>query len=65
MIVFVDLDCKFSYSQQRPFHRTKVKLKQEIVTMGLPNIDPNKVVGTYVEAEELERVNQRPRYFIN
>ena len=57
---FVDLDCKFSYSQQRPFHRTKVKLKQEIVTMGLPNIDPNKVVGTYVEAEDWNELISDP-----
>lgn len=32
-----------------PFKKTKVKLKNEIVTMGVEGIDPLKVVGTYVE----------------
>ena len=47
-----DLDYKLSYHREQPFHRTKVKLKQEIVTMGVDGIDPNKVVGTYVDADD-------------
>ncbi len=47
-----DLDTKLSYHQEAPFHRTKVKLKKEIVTMGVEGIDPNKVVGTYVEPQD-------------
>jgi len=47
-----DIDTKLSYHQEMPFHRTKVKLKNEIVTMGVDNIDPNRVVGTYVEPED-------------
>lgn len=43
---------KESYTDQSPFHRTKVKLKKEIVTMGVQNIDPRKVVGTYVTPEQ-------------
>lgn len=31
-----------------PFYRMKVKLKREIVTMGVEGIDPNRRVGTYV-----------------
>lgn len=49
---FAELDFKLSYHDSQPFHRTKVKLKKEIVTMGVENIDPNKVVGTYVDAED-------------
>jgi len=37
---------KESYDQQQPFHRTKVKLKKEIVTLGIEGIDPRHVVGT-------------------
>jgi UPF0176 protein len=33
-----------------PFHRLKVRLKREIVTMGEPAVDPRASVGTYVEA---------------
>jgi len=35
-----------------PFVRMKVKLKKEIVTMGVPDIDPNRIVGTYVEPRD-------------
>lgn len=41
------LDVKFSSADAMPFHRTKVRLKREIVTMGMPDIDPTDP-GTYV-----------------
>lgn len=40
---------KESYDSSQPFYRMKVKLKKEIVTMGVEGIDPNDVVGTYVK----------------
>ena len=43
---------KESYTDKSPFKRTKVKLKKEIVTMGIEGIDPNKSVGTYVEPQK-------------
>lgn len=48
---FADLDVKESYTEEEPFKRTKVKLKKEIVTMGVENIDPNRSVGTYIDPE--------------
>ena len=47
-----DLEYKESTHDEQPFHRIKVKLKKEIVTMGHEDIDPNKVVGTYVDAKD-------------
>ncbi|MFA7555498.1 MAG: rhodanese-related sulfurtransferase [Spongiibacteraceae bacterium] len=47
-----DIDFKESYTFKPPFLRTKVKLKKEIVTMGVEGIDPKQVVGTYVEPED-------------
>lgn len=44
-----DLSWKESYDTIEPFYRTKVKLKNEIVTMGVEGIDPRQVVGTYVK----------------
>ena len=41
------LDWKESYHAAAPFHRMKVKLKPEIVTMGLEDIDPTTRVGRY------------------
>jgi UPF0176 protein len=44
-----DLSHKESFDKSQPFYRTKVKLKKEIVTMGVGGIDPNDVVGSYVK----------------
>ncbi|CCM77358.1 rhodanese-related sulfurtransferase [Rhizobium mesoamericanum] len=49
---FAALEHKESRASKMPFLRMKVKLKKEIVTMGVENIDPNKVVGTYVAPKD-------------
>lgn len=54
------LDYKDSFSDDYPFLRTKVKLKKEIVTMGVEGIDPNKSVGTYLDAESWNQVISDP-----
>jgi UPF0176 protein len=43
-----DLTPKFAEAATMPFHRLKVRLKREIVTMGVADIDPLDDVGTYV-----------------
>ncbi len=43
-----DLDARFSRAATFPFHRMKLRVKREIVTMGQPNIDPLASAGTYV-----------------
>jgi len=45
------LEPKFSRAAALPFHRMKVRLKREIVTMGQPDIDPLHGVGHYVAPE--------------
>jgi UPF0176 protein len=47
-----DLDHKESFAEENPFYRMKVRLKREIVTMGVPDIDPRVTVGTYVEPKD-------------
>ncbi|MGO1117073.1 oxygen-dependent tRNA uridine(34) hydroxylase TrhO [Rhodovibrionaceae bacterium A322] len=47
-----DLEHKESWAKEQSFLRMKVRLKKEIVTMGVPTIDPNKTVGTYVKPED-------------
>ena len=49
---FTALEHKESRASHMPFVRLKVKLKKEIVTMGVENIDPNEVVGTYLNPRE-------------
>ena len=43
---------KESFENSNPFNRIKVKLKKEIVTMGIEGIDPKQVVGTYVKPKD-------------
>ena len=47
-----DLDVKESRAPAMPFHRMKVRIKREIVTMGQPQIDQRAGVGDYVEPED-------------
>lgn len=47
-----DLVHKESYSEKPPFYRMKVKLKREIVTLGVPGVDPTKMAGKYVKPED-------------
>lgn len=47
-------------SHQRPFERMKVKLKAEIVTLGCPEADPARQVGTYVAPQDWNRVITTP-----
>ncbi|MER8921411.1 rhodanese-related sulfurtransferase [Mesorhizobium sp. M0802] len=43
-----DLEVKYSTAAEMPFHRMKVRLKREIVTMGVEDLDPATGAGTYV-----------------
>ena len=61
---FAGLEVKESYVDENPFYRTKVKLKKEIVTMGVAGIDPNKIVGTYVEARDWNALISDPEVLL-
>ena len=47
-----DLEHKESFANEHPFYRMKVKLKKEIVTLGVQGVSPTKKVGTYVKPED-------------
>ncbi|MBX9804717.1 MAG: rhodanese-related sulfurtransferase [Alphaproteobacteria bacterium] len=47
-----NLEYKESTASEQPFYRLKVRPKKEIVTLGVPGVDPNKKVGTYVKPED-------------
>jgi len=57
---FTGLEAKESYVASNPFYRTKVKLKKEIVTMGVEGIDPNDIVGTYVDPSDWNELISDP-----
>ena len=54
-----DFDCKLSYDDEMPFYRSRVKLKREIVTMGVDGIDPANS-GTYVSPADWNRLISDP-----
>ncbi|QSX42236.1 oxygen-dependent tRNA uridine(34) hydroxylase TrhO [Shewanella cyperi] len=55
---------KLSFDSEMPFYRTKVKLKKEIVTMGVEGIDPLKVVGTYVKPADWNALISDPEVLL-
>ena len=55
-----DIDHKESFTDSLPFNRAKVKLKKEIVTMGVEGIDPKRVVGTYVNPVDWNKLISDP-----
>lgn len=59
-----DISYKESFDEEMPFYRSKVKLKKEIVTMGVEGIDPRKVVGTYVKPKDWNDLISDPEVFV-
>ncbi|MBV2129896.1 oxygen-dependent tRNA uridine(34) hydroxylase TrhO [Arsukibacterium indicum] len=57
---FANLSYKESFADEPAFYRTKVKLKKEIVTMGVEGINPAHIVGTYVKGEAWNQLISDP-----
>jgi UPF0176 protein len=57
---FKNLEHKESTAKTMPFYRMKVRLKREIVTMGVPGINPNTMAGTYVKPEDWNKLISDP-----
>lgn len=57
---FHDIDVKYATDTHCPFHRMKVRLKQEIVSMGRPEVQPAKMTGTYVAPEDWNDIISDP-----
>lgn len=59
-----DIDIKESTAESAPFAKLKVRLKKEIVTIGLPEVSPTKQVGTYVPPQEWNSVISDPEVVV-
>ena len=59
-----DIDVKFSHAETRPFLRMKIRIKKEIVTLGVPGVDPARDVGRYVEAEDWNALISDPEVIV-
>jgi UPF0176 protein len=55
-----DLEVKFAHAEVMPFHRMKVRIKREIVTMGQPAIDPLAGVGHYLAGDAWNALISEP-----
>jgi UPF0176 protein len=55
-----NLQYKESLSDEHPFLRAKVKLKREIVTLGVEGVDPACTVGTYLSPWQWNQVIREP-----
>ena len=58
------LETKESYTRKPPFRRCKVKIKKEIVTMGITGIDPRQTVGTYLDARQWNKLLEDPEVLL-
>ncbi|HEY6645307.1 rhodanese-related sulfurtransferase [Povalibacter sp.] len=59
-----DLEHKESGAARRPFYRMKVRLKKEIVTLGVPSVDPTRIVGTYVKPQDWNKLLDDPEVIV-
>jgi len=55
-----DLTCKESWAARPPFRKLRVRLKKEIVTMGVPDLDPAREAGRYVKPEDWNELISDP-----
>jgi UPF0176 protein len=55
-----NLEHKESRAAELPFYRMKVRLKREIVSLGVPAVNPSKMAGTYVKPEDWNRLIEDP-----
>jgi UPF0176 protein len=61
---FESMSYKESFHDTPPFYRMKIKLKKEIVTMGVNGIDPQKIVGTYVAPKDWNALISDPEVLV-
>ncbi|MDZ4696962.1 MAG: rhodanese-related sulfurtransferase [Deltaproteobacteria bacterium] len=64
MPAFAELEAKESFCSTLPFHRLKVRLKKEIVTIGDRSVSPTARVGTYVEPQDWNALIGDPSVFV-
>ena len=51
-----DLNIKENFSKKKVFKKLKIKIKKEIVTMGIPEINPSENNGTYINSADWNKL---------
>ena len=54
------LEHKEAHAARMPFHRMKVRLKKEIVTLGVPDVHPALMAGQYVKPQDWDALLADP-----
>lgn len=62
--IFNHIECKYAVHEKPPFQRMKVRIKNEIVTMGRADIKPSEQAGTYVEPKDWNRLISDPQVMV-
>ncbi len=62
--IFSQLEHKESWATKNPFYRMKVRLKKEIVALGVDGVSPTKKVGKYVKPEDWNNLISDPNTII-
>ena len=61
---FEDIECKFSADEKIPFYRIKVKIKDELIPIGMEGVDPRKNVGKYVNPSDWNSLINDPETLV-
>jgi len=61
---FHNLDYKLSVTPKPPFQKLKIKLKNEIISLGIPEIDPTERVGEHTSAQQWNQLLQDPEVIL-
>ena len=61
---FKNLEYKESWATENPFYRMKVRLKKEIVALGVEGVSPSKKVGKYVAPEDWNKLINDPNTIV-
>ena len=59
-----DLELKYSYASRETFGKMKVKIKKEIVTMGIDDINPSEITGKHIKNKEWNELINDPNTLI-
>lgn len=61
---FAGLECKWSVADTQPFYRMKIKLKKEIVSMGIAGVKPAELTGTRVGHQRWNELVADPQVLV-
>ena len=56
---FRDIPLKKTFSETQPFRRMKVRLKKEIISLGIDDINPSELTGDYISPRELFEIYEK------